>query len=312
MVSRRPGLNMPGLTGKTGEPSQPYHSQSATRAQRTSSSPIRPPIEPLSPILGPASATGGASRKTFTHTQAATQYVAQPPPKPISLEENPDAIALRAAISILQMQKRKAEGDLVAIQKVKDRAREDPEGFRDALVAKEILQKTDGLFNISPEDIEGSKDGDESDEAEHETESEDEEMTDAPESDKPALEQNEGQYVDSPMADSDQPGSPSKSNRGKKANKWPPLPARQNVIRMPAINWSQYAVVGESLDKLHEDQRNKPTDGVPQRIGPDGRVKAVEGGKQRSQPAVIAAPYDPSRDKIEKAEKMSTRKGGKR
>lgn len=346
---------MPGLTGKTVEASpskripQPYQPQIATPAQKTSSSPVRPPIEPLSPILGPTRlATGEASsskqtnapekpaRKTFAHIQAATQYVAQPAPKPISLEENPDAIALRAAISILQMQKRKAEGDLVALQKVKERANEDPEGFRDALVASEIPMTTDGLFNLSKEVVEdSSEDGDGEDDEEDDEEGEDEaededvddnetgpkrngslreskseedeEMMDVPEVNDSDPEQKEDEDVGDPMADSS-----SRSSRREKAKKWPPIPARQNVVRMPAINWSQYAVVGESLDKLHEDQRKKPTDGVPQRMGPDGRVKAVEGGKQRSQPAVIAAPYDPFKDKIEKADKTSTRKGGKR
>lgn len=334
---------MPGLTVKPGERSSPSsrisqpNSSSAAPGQRTSTSPPRPPVEPLSPVLGPASlatskqtnAPGGPAKKTFTHSQAATQYVAPPPPKPVSLEENPDAIALRAAMSILQIQKRRAEGDLIALQKIQNRAREDPEGFRDALLANQIPKKTDGLFNLSKEDIGEDSDEDNEDEEDedrdeedndeagdghqtvddgHEVYSrnataveEDEDMVDAPDADNSSGRHREDNDVeDDDMIDVDHAAPSPPKIRRKKSEKWPPLPARQNVVRMPAINWSQYAVVGESLDKLHEDQRKNPVDGAPQILGPDGRVKAAEGGKQRGQPAVIAAPYDAFKDKIEK------------
>jgi hypothetical protein len=83
---------------------------------------------------------------------------------------------------------------------------------------------------------------------------------------------------------------------------------QQNVVRCPPINWNQYAVVGESLDKIHKDQLERPSEGVPQRVGVDGQL--VAGGEgQRREFLGVAAPYQPGRDKIEK---MSTRKGGKR
>jgi len=79
-------------------------------------------------------------------------------------------------------------------------------------------------------------------------------------------------------------------------------------VRCPPINWNQYAVVGESLDKIHKDLLERPSEGVPQRIGADGQL--VPGGEgQRREFLGVAAPYQPGRDKIEK---MSTRKGGKR
>jgi len=99
---------------------------------------------------------------------------------------------------------------------------------------------------------------------------------------------------------------PNQANEGKT---WPKLPTPQNIIRCPPINWNQYAVVGESLDKLHADQQSRPTEGMPQRLGPDGQLSYGGDGKRRPAGLGVAAPYNFGRDKIER---MSTRKGGKR
>lgn len=241
---------------------------------------------------------------------------------------------------VLQRQAAKAQADIIELEKARARAREDPEGFRDAIKTGKIRTKTDGLFDLSLADVEGSgeddddseeddKDGNEvadpqNQQRQTETKStlaqgEDTVMNDTPE----AINASAREQDDEPMPDSDQPG-PSTIKKGKKTEKWPQIPARQKVVRAPAINWCQYAVVGDSLNKLHEDQRKNPAEGVPQQITPAGRVKSVEGGKQRS--ATLAASYDPLKDGTgdkpkqnkaenkaeDKVEKMSTRKGGKR
>lgn len=95
----------------------------------------------------------------------------------------------------------------------------------------------------------------------------------------------------------------------KQSEKWPRLPEQQDVVRTPPINWSQYGIIGESLDKLHADQVAHHSDGLPAKIGLDGQVTNVQGGPRRTEPVSIAAPYAPLRDKIEK---MGTRKSGKR
>lgn len=82
-----------------------------------------------------------------------------------------------------------------------------------------------------------------------------------------------------------------------------PIPKAQDVVRCPPINWSQYAVVGESLDKLHAEQVTKPTQGTPAAVGAGGVYQFKGGdGKQEEYPGV-AAPYAPLRDKIEKKTK---------
>jgi hypothetical protein len=91
---------------------------------------------------------------------------------------------------------------------------------------------------------------------------------------------------------------------------WEPLPIPQTVVRTPSINWAQYGIVGESLDKIHADQLARPVEGTPARVNSDGQVVFNGGDWNRRQADLgIAAPYTPGRDKIEK---VITRKGSKR
>ena len=73
------------------------------------------------------------------------------------------------------------------------------------------------------------------------------------------------------------------------------IPGSQNVVRMPPVNWAQYHIVGESLDKLHEEQRRRPVGGDV--IGEED-LRPREGGRERGEEHVIARPYDPFVDKL--------------
>lgn len=74
---------------------------------------------------------------------------------------------------------------------------------------------------------------------------------------------------------------------GKRESRFGTIPAPQSVVRCPPVNWAQYHVVGEALDKLHEEQRLRPSSGEPQRDEP-----------RRAPPQVVAAPYRPFVDKL--------------
>ncbi|KAH6670507.1 hypothetical protein B0J14DRAFT_596397 [Halenospora varia] len=296
----RNNKKMPGLTLDTSpratnssQPSQPQsqtqpYSQSPSNPRTSSisnsrsASPVRPPYSPLTPTLRAARlATTESSqqrqqqnngstptiaqppRQTYTHSQPAQTSIPQPPPVPIDFADNPDAIALKSAISILQIQARNAASDIKNLQKVKERALEDPEGFSEALGRGEIKVKPDPWRNPGP--IEDDEDDDE-----------DEKMV---------VEMNEGEG---------------------KEKKWPLLPTPQDVVRCPPINWTQYAVVGDSLDKLHKDQQARPTEGMPQRVGPDGQLVFGGEGQRRAADVGVVAPFAPGKDKIEK------KKGGKK
>lgn len=85
-----------------------------------------------------------------------------------------------------------------------------------------------------------------------------------------------------------------------KNKKWPILPKPQNIVRTPPINWTQYAVVGDSLDKLHADQVARPSEGKPQKLGPDGVLVFGGDGFKRAVDFGVAAPFSPMRDRLDK------------
>ncbi|KAK5987312.1 hypothetical protein PT974_11437 [Cladobotryum mycophilum] len=81
---------------------------------------------------------------------------------------------------------------------------------------------------------------------------------------------------------------------------WSSLPKQQDVLRCPPINWSQYGVVGESLDKLHAEQVARPTEGTPAAIGSGGMYEFKGGDGKQERYGGVAAPFSPLKDKIEK------------
>ena len=64
---------------------------------------------------------------------------------------------------------------------------------------------------------------------------------------------------------------------------FPPIPLPQNIVRCPPVNWAKYHVIGESLDKLHAEQQNRPS---------QGSLENNNTLRQQERPpvAVIAAP----------------------
>jgi hypothetical protein len=182
------------------------------------------------------------------------QTIAPPPPVPLDFENNPDAIALKSAISILQMQSRRAADDIRTLNKAKQDALEHPEEFISDLTAV-----------VAP-------------------------------SSKREQEQADDDNSSSSSDDEDASGQNSNIARA-----WKTLPTPQNVVRCPPINWSQYAVVGDSLDRLHREQVARPPQTSPAVYTPTG------GYEFKGTPAApaeeykgVAAPYNPLKDHIEK------------
>ncbi|KAK6227059.1 hypothetical protein QIS74_00614 [Colletotrichum tabaci] len=266
----------PATTSTAGATNPPVH-QTPPRTSR-SSSPARPPVSPITPTLPPARlsdpvAPFAVDRPVLTHISQPPTAAAIPPPRPdpIDFDSNPDVLALKSAISILQMQSRKATADIQALSAAKNAAVENPTAFLADLGAGKVHAQGDRLF---PESDSDSDDG--------------------AEGKKAGQEAGEGSARQGKARAQPQP--------------WETLPKPQNVVRCPPINWSQYAVVGESLDKIHADQMARPSQGAPATLGPNGsyEFKGDSGGNQR--PFIgVAAPYNPGKDKIDKKAK-----GGKR
>lgn len=240
---------MPALTIDTNQPARP-------------SSPSPPPISPLTPTLPPARLPGEPEplppRQTFTHNQPHQVAIPPPAPEPITFDSNPDVIALKSAISILQIQKQRAVADIQALDKAKDEAVREPKAFINDLLA--------GRVNSGPGPSEPIASGGGED------------------------------------SSSDDAANQSSSQQAAGVHSWTSLPKPQDIVRCPPINWSQYAVVGESLDKLHADQVARPTQGTPAIVGANGAYEFQGDGPQESYQGV-ATPYNPQKDKIAKKTK---------
>ena len=205
----------------------------ATTSDAHSSTPPRPSYSPVTPIMTQASLVPAG----FS-TRPPPEWIDEPEPLPLSLDENPDAIALRAAISILQLQRQNSLKDIRHLDKMKKAAVGNPEDFVNDLKAGK-LQKPPPAGIV---DVDAS----------------DDEMTD-----------------DAPHQDD-------------QSRDFGRIPNAQNVVRCPPINWDKYHVVGESLDKLHEQQRRRP--------GPEDTEYGT------TQPDhIIAGPYRPFVDKLEQS-----------
>ncbi|KAJ9661210.1 hypothetical protein H2198_002154 [Neophaeococcomyces mojaviensis] len=116
------------LVLKTSPLSTPVGTQvnSQATSKDGSSSPPRPSFSPVTP-------TGSHEPHAAAQQKTETQWIDEPPPLPLSLEDNADAIALKATISLLQMQRQQSLKDIRDLDKIKDAALEDPRGFADDL-----------------------------------------------------------------------------------------------------------------------------------------------------------------------------------
>ncbi|KAK4099784.1 hypothetical protein N658DRAFT_498027 [Parathielavia hyrcaniae] len=338
---------MPGLTIDIADRAPAAAARGTTgnprRASTTSrpSSPPRPPVSPITPTLAPAqlpsaSLAGSTSynatenfalgRPTHTHTSQTDQVgIAPPPAQPIDFDSNPDVLALKSAISILQLQRARATADIQTLNRAKQAALANPEAFGADLAAGKVRVEGDPLF--SPGTRAGNVAGDHSasDSSSSSSDDDDDEEAEA-EAEEPNKEQSHKSKSKSKaeQAPEHRPPKPRPKPKPKHKQKakhtdtqpappWQTLPKPQNIVRCPPINWAQYGVVGESLDKLHAEQLAAPTPGAPVALGPGGAYDpaAIVGGNQAGEPprrlVGVAAPYNPLRDKVEKKGK-----GGKR
>ncbi|KAF9774668.1 hypothetical protein IL306_007299 [Fusarium sp. DS 682] len=233
-------------------------------------SPTRPPVSPITPPLRPtqrpaaeATSAGAGGRPSLTHSQPDQTAIPPPAPQPIAFDSNPDVIALKSAISVLQIQRQRATADIQALSRAKDEAVQDPEAFIKDLVTGKI----NAPANNSDSDDEDTEMG--------------------------------GQGA----SNQQDPGEGSSKQRiATQPPAWTNIPQPQNVVRCPPINWSQYAVVGDSLDKLHNEEVTRPNQGTPATIGANGMYEFRGEGKQERYKGV-AAPYAPTQERLNKKPK---------
>lgn len=192
-----------------------------------SESPPRPPFSPVTPTLTPS----GLPNEHVPHPpdldlvagqavhQEQPQWIDEPPSLPVNLDENTDAIALRAALSILQLQRQRGLNDIKQLDRMKRAAASEPDAFVRDLVAGKLDPNAGGQLGES---------------------------------------------------------------------KFGRFPSPQDVVRTPPIEWAKYHVVGESLDKLHQEQRSHP-----------GLSDEEFNRGPKPPPHSVAAPYRPFADRLQ-------------
>ncbi|KAL5624635.1 hypothetical protein BROUX41_004695 [Berkeleyomyces rouxiae] len=255
-----------------------------------------------------------------------------PAPLPLDLETNPDAIALQSAIAILQMQRRRAEADIISLQRAKNEALAMPDAFLRDLqsgVVKMAGGLVPGEHNAGEtipsysdsDDSSSSSDDDDTNDKDGDTEMRDSETNGG-----------EGSSKDPAAAASAARAAKKKTRAEKKKQKppkpaWANLPSEQNIVRYPPINWAQYAIVSESLDKLHAEQLARPNTGAPAVFtavgtyefrGATGASAGAVGAAAAAATATgpgerylgIAAPYVPGRDVLPSTRRKNSAAGG--
>ncbi|EOD47642.1 hypothetical protein UCRNP2_5604 [Neofusicoccum parvum UCRNP2] len=186
-------------------------------------SPPRPPVSPITPVatIAQLAPTDPADRVV---PPPAVEFIPQPPPKPINESENTDAIALRSAIALLQIQRDKSKKDIQSLERIKNAAVAQPEAFVEELKSGRLKPKRAKNDLLGPT-LNGS--------------------------------------LDDAVNESDDSDDEARSPRsGPPPPKFGPVPEPQNIFRCPPINWAKYHVVGESLDKLHAEQQKRPSSGA--------------------------------------------------
>ncbi|KAH9878952.1 hypothetical protein J1614_002387 [Plenodomus biglobosus] len=271
---------MPALLVDTTNPPPPSSTDASSPSERStkrsqSASPNRPPVSPITPTvtaaqLAPVDCTEAHARIVPPPPPPRLPQPTQPPPPPratfipqppavaISESENPDAIALRSAISLLQLQREKSKRDLKALQELKAVAVADPQAFAQS-IHEQQAQAARSYHDVLTPTLSG--------------------LTDS----VPNVEDH-GDTGPGANARKDSADVNIKLPR----TRIPPIPQPQNIVRCPPIEWSKYHISGEPLDKMHEEQKNWPGCTEPRR---------TKSG-QRAPPHSVSAPYSPFTDNV--------------
>ncbi|KAL1609031.1 hypothetical protein SLS59_001394 [Nothophoma quercina] len=270
---------MPALVLNTDlRPASSDTSSTSGASQKRSESPTsdRPPVSPITPTathaqLAPIERSESRPRNEPPPrpAPAPTTFRQQPPSVPISESENPDAIALRSAISLLQIQREKSKRDLKALEELKHAAVKDPEAFMRSLQEQRI-QAARAHNDVLTPTLAGLTDPAESDD-----------------DDTTAGQQAGAGRKDSANVDS------------RAAPRFPAIPQPQNVVRCPPIEWTKYHIVGEPLNKMHEEQKKWPGSSQPPKLA----------NGHHAPPHSVTAPYSPFNDAVGKSKSKSPSNG---
>lgn len=142
--SRRLKLVMPASS-----PTPPRTANSPARHE-PSGSPTRPSYSPVTPTFS-QSPFPGSFAQSGADSRPQDLTITEPDAAPVSLDDNTDAIAMRAAISILQMQRQQSIKDIKHLERMRQDAAQDPEEFINDLQAGKLTMQPRTGINVDEE-----------------------------------------------------------------------------------------------------------------------------------------------------------------
>ena len=186
-----------------------------------SSSPLRPAVSPITPVADVGQLAFHEQPARFPSTSA---FVYQPFCVPSSEDNDLDVIAVRSALSLLQLQRERSKRNIKSLEALKRAAVGDPHAFMYEVQAQRLHCSRSSTDPLGPTFLEIPVDGNAA---------------------AGNLESHgrDGKYAEPPAVVSVKPPA------------FPSIPKAQNVIRCPPVNWAKYHVVGEGLDNLHDNQK---------------------------------------------------------
>jgi hypothetical protein len=272
---------------------QQLQQQTKTDAQKQQP-PQQPPQQPIVQQSQPQSAAPAAAK----HAISKADYIPQPPNRPFSSEDATDAMALRAAISTLQFQKKKAQNDMQELARIKQMALDDPERFKKELAAGRLKEERHVIGNMQSilDDLENGDDDDEvvfeMGPIGHKANEQARKISGETATSQPPRSDSVSTTKDVSMEDL--PVSAQQAVKSTEtAQPFPRIPEAQNIVRMPCVNWDKYGIVGEPLERIHNQQKRWP-----------GATAGAN--KDRGREHAVAAPYSPFLDRIEPSPPSTT------
>lgn len=262
-------------TERPPSPVAPEYSPITPRAQPAVLAPYPPPPDNIPTIISGDDINDGQPPRLqtqITPTVPPAEYIPEPQPQPFSGEDATDAIALRAAISTLQIQKKKAQDDIRTLEKIKKRAVGEPVLFKTELAAGRLHEQKPRVG-----DLQAVLDHEEDDDDDDDNDRDEQATTGASRKDEEVLSDVE---ASNGMPNSAvNPLNRPPPQQGPSPTFFDRIPGPQNIVRMPYINWDKYHITGEPLDSLHEQQRKWP-----------GQMAFAQ---NRGREYAVAAPYSP-------------------
>ncbi|KAL7272265.1 hypothetical protein RUND412_004932 [Rhizina undulata] len=202
-------------------------------------SPLSTPAQTPKPLPSPPLGSSKPICKSEPSTLLPTvpkEPESEPSEKMVDASTNTDFIAMKSALRLLLLQRDRAKRDIVLLEQMRERALEEPGKFVEYLTTTRQKKPTPSSPPLSPSS-------------------------------------NPDKNIDSSDSESEKndygvAASHLKSRKSRRPQSFANVPKPQEVYRCPPIEWEKYRILSAPLDRMHEEQRRRPSPSRPQGASP--------------------------------------------